>query len=278
MTALLHFAVGHVGFEIAFAEAGWAAPLAPLYTEFPLTGPADWRITVRYDPALLPAAPRWITHDATHTRFHLIRIAGELDLATRQAEVTTVDPDLAASALERVAAYACMHTLLHRHDSLLLHAGGIYWQGRGLVVTGHSGAGKTTLTRLALGYGEPFNDEMVIVDLSGPRPLLRSTPFIGFRTPPELRTRVNRVHPADCLLVLAHGAEFRLDPLPPAEAVLELLRTDIAAVERPASAARWMALAERLLQQVPARRLVFRPTPDVWSFLAHALETTPCAS
>lgn len=274
----IQFSVGGVGTAVTLPNTAWADELAPLYREFPLSGAVDWHVTLRYDPTLPPAEPRWIRHEGDFTRFHLISIAGEVDFASQEVEVTIARPDLAASALERAAAYGVMHTLLHRHNSLLLHAAGIHWQGLGILATGHSGAGKTTLTRLALGYGEPFNDEMVIADLSGPQPLLRSTPFLGFGTPPELRTRVNRVYPISLLLFLAHGPDFALQPLASSEAIWELLRTGIAAVDRPANSAHWMALAGQLLQRVPVYRLAFRPTTDVWAFLAHALEEPSCVS
>lgn len=94
-----------------------------------------------------------------------------------------------------------------------------------------------------------------------------------------MRRRINRAFPATTLLLLAHAPDFRLTPLEPAEAVLELLRTNIAAVERFSSATAWMAMIDRLLATLPAYRLHFRPTPDVWDFLAATLpEPALCVS
>ncbi|MER2598772.1 MAG: ATP-binding protein [Caldilineales bacterium] len=269
--------VSGVGAQVVLPDATWAAALAPLYHEFPLSGAVDWHVTLRYDPALPRADPPWIRHDQAITRFHLHRIAGEIDFAAQQIEVTSVSVDMAASALERAVAYGVLYSLLRR-NGLLLHAAGIQWQGRGLIVAGHSGAGKTTLARLAVGHAQPFNDEIVIADLAGPQPLLRSTPFLGFGTPPELQQRICRTCPATLLLLPAHGSEFALQPLEPAQAVLELLRSNIAAVDRPAHATRWLELVQRLLQQVPAYRLVFYPSTAVWDFLADTLGDSPCAS
>lgn len=137
------------------------------------------------------------------------------------------------AAFERTIAYACMQMLPREHASLLLHAAGILGRGKGLVVSGHSGAGKT---------------------------------------PPELARRANRAAPADALLLLAHAPDFELAKLSPSVAVMELLRTDIAAVEPLASAEAWMAAVERLVQAVPVYRLRFRPTSELWDFLAVALD------
>ena len=276
-------AVGGVGFQVTVPDDDWLAALAPLYGEFPLDCEPEWQVTVSYEPELDAAGrQRWIEHDGPLTRFQTNQYAGWIDLASGQAMTRIASPAVAPAALESALAYACMQTLPRTRDSLLLHAAGIHWRGCGLVVSGHAGAGKTTAARLAQGYGELFNDEMVIVDLSGPQPLLLSTPFVGPTTPPELVRRTNRCAPASVLLLLTHAPTFELQPLSPAEAALELLRTNLAAVERTASAAAWLAAVERLVPAVPAYRLRFRPSAELWDFLAAALGSTeggtPCGS
>lgn len=274
--------VGGVGFQVHLPDDAWLATLAPLYSEFSLDCEPDWQVTVSHEPDLAVAGQRWIEHEGLLTRFHVNSYAGWVDLERRQALVRTTDIGVGPAALEGTIAYACMQELPRTRQSLLLHAAGIYWQGRGLVVSGHAGAGKTTVARLAQGHGELFNDEMVIVDLSALQPMLLSTPFVGPTTPPELVRRVRRAVPASALLLLAHAPIFELRLLSPAEAVLELLRTNLAVVERTASAAAWLAMVDRLVQALPAYQLRFRPTPELWDFLAGALgltgEGTPCAS
>jgi hypothetical protein len=274
--------VGGIGFQVQLPDDAWLAALAPLYSEFALDCEPDWQVTITCDPYLAPDPPRWIEHDGPLTRFHVDGYAGWVDLERRQALVCASTLDNGASAVERGVGYACMHALLRQSQSLMLHAVGILWRGRGLVVSGHSGAGKTTTARLALGYGEPFSDEEVIVDLSGTRPLLLSTPFVAPGTPPELTQRVRRAVPAAALLLLTHAPDFRLTPMEPAEVAMELLRTNIAAVERVSSAVQWMDRVERLVHAMPAYRLHFRPTTELWDFLAGALDSAlsveSCAS
>lgn len=274
-------AVGGINFQVAVPDNVWRDRLAPLYRQFPSVGPPDWQVTLAYAPEFNLADARSIEHDGSVTRFQTNQYAGWIDLARAQALTRTGSLETAPAALESAVAYACMQTLPRTRDSVLLHAAGIQWRGHGLVVSGHAGAGKTTVAQLAQGYGELFNDEMVIVDLSGTQPLLLSTPFVGPTTTPDLVRRVNRCAPASVLLLLAHAPTFELLPLSPAESALELLRTNLAAVERTASAAAWLAAVDRLVQALPVYQLRFRPTTELWDFLAGAWNPRaeePCAS
>ena len=274
-------ALGGVGFQVTVPDDAWLATLAPLYGEFPLDCEPEWQVTVSHEPELDAAGQRWIEHDGLLTRFCVDGFAGWVDLERRQALVRTSSLAGGASAIERGVGYGCMHALLRERQGLMLHAAGILWRGHGLVASGPSGAGKTTMARLALACGEPFNDEVVIVDLAGSQPVLMSTPILGQGTPPELARRVKRAAPATALLLLAHGPAFELTPLDPAEAVMELLRTNIAAVERFDSARLWMERVDQLVRALPVYRLRFRPTAELWDFLAGALDgdrkVEPCA-
>ena len=265
-------AVGGIGFRVHLPDDAWLSELAPLYRAFPLTGEPGWQVAIRCDPEPASASERWIEHDGLLTRFSVDGFSGWIDLQRCQAEVRAASLAQGASAVERGVGYACMHAQLRQRHGLMLHAAGILWRGQGLVACGPSGAGKTTLARLALGHGDPFNDEVVVVDLAGPRPVVMSTPILGQGTPPELRQRVNRVAPLRAVLLLAHGPTFELTPVEPAEAVLELLRSNIAAVERLSSARLWMDRVDQLVRSAPVYRLRFRPTAELWEFLAGALD------
>ena len=115
---------------------------------------------------------------------------------------------------------------------------------------------------------EVLSDENVIVRLGAGGPELCSTPFWGFSTPPELIQRVNRRMPLAAIHLLTHAPAFRLTPLTAGQAVLALLTTEKVATERADSAAAWLAVAERLVAQIPLSRLEFLPTVQIWDFLA----------
>jgi len=56
--------------------------------------------------------------------------------------------------------------------------------------------------------------------------------------------------------------------LSPADAVTALLGTEKVATERVDSALAWLAVAGQLVERVPVYRLGFRPTVELWDFLA----------
>ncbi len=70
--------------------------------------------------------------------------------------------DSPALAAELLLGDSCHHLAGRSHGGLLLHAAGLAWQRRGLLLPGASGSGKTTLTAWLLGWGFGYlSDELV---------------------------------------------------------------------------------------------------------------------
>jgi hypothetical protein len=263
--------IGGVTFEVR-ADAGWLAALHKRYEAFLVEGQADWTVTLLAEPALdAPAAP-WVRHDDATTTFHVGYSRGVIDLGAGAAQVYAPSPVSGPAAVERVLAFLCSHDLPRRHNALLLHGAAVVRRGHGLALVGRSGTGKTTAARLASGHADVLTDESLIVSLAGGRPLLVSTPFWGASTPRELIQRVRRAAPLRALLLLEHGARFRLEPLSAGEAALALLTTEKLAVERVSSATAWLEVAGRLAAATPVYRLSSLPATELWSFLDRELE------
>ena len=265
--------------EIETSEPGWTAPLAERYAAFQSQAAPTWRVVIAHAPELAHADPAWIRHEGPVTRFHLFSLAGAIDLETRTAAVQAPAQRWAASALERTLTYILMQALPREHDGLLIHGAGVALNtsGAGYLFAGHSGAGKSTIAGLAQGVGQVLSDENMVVRLAGNEAELCSTPFWGQSTPPERVHRVNRRVPLAGIFMLEHTAGFELTPLRPAEAVAALLSTEKVATERVESAEAWLAVAGRLAATVPFFRLGFRPTAELWIFLARGSEQTPAS-
>jgi hypothetical protein len=271
MTHSLVLTVAGLSFAVTTPSAEWAAELAGRYSPFLSTARPGWRIDLRHEPGIDPAAPSWVIHEEQETRFSVGVIAGTIDLAGRQAEVAASAPGYGGSAVDRAISFILMQELPRRSAGLLLHGVATVRRGWGLAHCGRSGVGKTTTARLAAGHADVLVDENLVISLAGPQPRLLSTPFWGGSTPLEMIQRVNRQAPLRALLLLEHGPTFDLEPLADGEAVLALLTTEKVAIERVTSASAWLATAEALVARVPTYRFFFRPTAEMWPFLDEAL-------
>jgi len=266
--ACLTLAIAGVSIAVDLPDPGWGPTLRERYAAFLADGSAAaWQVAVTHDPRLEVAAGAWMRHEGPRTTFRMTEFEGWIDLAARQAAVSIPSEARAASALERTLAYLLMQALPRQHDGLLLHATAAVIAGRGYLFAGPSGAGKTTIARLAAGHADVLCDENIVVRLAAAGPELLSTPFWGMSSPPELIRRVAARVPLAAIYILAHAADFRLERLAPAQAVLALLTTEKVTTERPESAAAWLTVAERLIAAAPVYRLGFRPTTELWDFL-----------
>lgn len=254
---------------IEVAELAWRPILAARYAIFTTTAAASWLVRLDFDPTLDMTDRPVVEHVGDTTHFRVQSYRGWIDLAGRQAGVSAPAAERAPSAIERVLVYILMQMLPRECHGLLLHGVGVVWQGNGHVFFGPSGAGKTTLAERAVGHAEVLCDENVVVRIGTQGPELLSTPFWGHSTPPEMIQRVNRRVPLRALYSLEHAADFSLQRLSPAQAVVALSLTEKVAAERTSSADAWLAVAEHLVQRVPVYRLGVALQPGLWDFLAN---------
>src|SRR6266850_5211654 len=153
------------------------------------------------------------------------------------------------AALDQVL--AALETNLHRYtaeatsDMTFLHAGVVGWQGRAILLPGHSLSGKTTLVREMLRLGATYySDEFAVVDNSGnvhpfPRPLgiREDSTYAQTKYTPEMLGAASGVKPlplgAVVLCKYKAGARWRPASLSHGQGVLELIANSIAVRNRP---------------------------------------------
>ena len=163
-----------------------------------------------------------------------------------------------------------LHSLiLVRRGGFLLHAASAICDGRAYLFSGVSGAGKTTMTRIATSDVRLLTDEISYVRPENVRPdvdldrrIYRAfgTPFAG-----ELaKAGENTSAPIAALFFLEKGPENRIDELSSAEAVRRLMRNILFFAEDPALAEELLATACAFIASLPIRRLTFYPDSQVW--------------
>jgi hypothetical protein len=155
-----------------------------------------------------------------------------------------------------------LHSLiLARRGGFLLHAASAICDGRAFLFSGVSGAGKTTMTRIATPDVTLLTDEISYI-----RPDKRGdyqafgTPFAG-----ELaKAGANTSAPIGALFFLEKGPSNRIDDVPSAEAVRRLMRNILFFAEDPNLVEELLATACAFVATLPIRRLTFYPDSRVW--------------
>jgi hypothetical protein len=154
-----------------------------------------------------------------------------------------------------------VHSLvLAERGGLLLHAASAICDGRAYLFSGVSGAGKTTMTRLAPADITLLTDEISYLRPAAAGYAAFGTPFAG-----ELaRSGENCSASVAALFFLEKGPENRIDELASAEALRRLMRNILFFAEDKGLVEKIFATACDFVARVPIRRLTFYPDASVW--------------
>ena len=149
-----------------------------------------------------------------------------------------------------------MCRLLVSEGVLVVHGATVEYQGKALLFTGHSGAGKSTIAAIAESAGaRVLSDDRSIVTVRGSTPTVWGTPWHGThrRGSPE-------AIPLTAIFLLVQDLEDRADRVSPARATGELLVRLIHPGSRPEDVERLLDGVAAVTERVPMAELRFRPT------------------
>jgi len=168
-----------------------------------------------------------------------------------------------------------LHSLiLAKRGGFLLHAASAICEGSAFLFSGISGAGKTTMTRIATRDVTLLTDEISYVRPEDVRPDPNwpglqpgTTAYRAFGTPfaGELaKAGENTSAEIAALFFLEKGPDNRIDDLSSSEAVRRLMRNILFFAEDPALVEELLATACAFVASLPIRRLTFYPDSQVW--------------
>jgi hypothetical protein len=157
-----------------------------------------------------------------------------------------------------------VHTLmLARQGGFLMHSASAIRNGRAFLFAGVSGAGKTTISRLAPADATLLTDEISYVRKRGDGYTAFGTPFTG-----ELaKLGENVAAPIAALYLLAQGPENRIDPIAPGDAARSVLANVLFFAEDEELVQSLFHSAFEFVSRVPVSRLTFVPDSRVWELV-----------
>ena len=157
-----------------------------------------------------------------------------------------------------------VHSLiLAREGGFLVHSASAIRNGRAFLFSGLSGAGKTTISRLAPSDVTLLTDEISYVRRDGEGYRACGTPFAG-----ELaRLGENCSAPVATLFFLEQGPKNQIRPISSADAVRRLLRNILFFADDADLVKLVFRSALDFVTLVPARRLTFLPDERVWELV-----------
>lgn len=153
--------------------------------------------------------------------------------------------------------------LLVERGGFLLHASSAVRNGRAFLFSGVSGAGKTTIARLAPPDVTLLTDEISYVspDLRGYQ--AHGTPFAG-----DLgRIGENVRAPLSAVYLLAKGPENKVEPVGPAAAARALLENVLFFSRDSELVNSVFEVVCNFVSRVPVHRLIFAPDARVWEMI-----------
>ena len=157
-----------------------------------------------------------------------------------------------------------LHTLLlAREGGFLVHAASAVRNGRAFLFAGASGAGKTTISRLAPPDVTLLTDEISYVRRQNEGYFAFGTPFTGELAQPGENLRA----PVAALYLLAKGPENKIEPVAAAHAARGLLESILFFSQDPELVNLVFLSACEFVSRVPVYRLAFVPDSRVWDMI-----------
>jgi hypothetical protein len=236
---------------LANRYGGFTNPDARPVFEFDVEIAPSGKITDEEDLSVCFTGGRWVLERGD---FH-----AELDPGLRRGRIRQTANPYAIDAAFRI-----LHSLLlAKQGGLLVHAASAVRNGRAFLFVGASGAGKTTISRLAPPDATLLTDEISYVRRQGDGYIAYGTPFAGELARPGENVRA----PLAALYLLAQGPENKIEPVGEADATRAVLESVLFFAHDSELVGHVFDSVCELVRRIPVQRLTFVPDSSVWELI-----------
>lgn len=254
--------IGGTAIRIATSDAVFDEALRAQYAGF--IGPDrrdSIRMTVR--SILATGADPDADIEVKHENGCWVMVRGDFHASYTPAERTaTVHQTAGRYGID--SAIRIIHSLeLAERRGFLLHAASVIRDGRAFLFAGPSGAGKTTISRLAGEDTHLLTDEISCVRKCGNTWTAFGTPFAGELAQPGENLRAR----AEALYLLQHGPENQLEPLSATAATRSILRNVLFFAQDSRLSRLLFDTVCEFVESLRVFRLAFVPDARVWSLI-----------
>jgi hypothetical protein len=253
--------IGHIPIQLRCADAGFCSQIEQRYAGF-LSRSAlpEYRFEIRLESLSEPS-----DEDASVSRhgflWHVQRgdFRAVWDMRTRRGWIRQSANPYSLDTVLRIA-----HSLaLANRGGLLMHSASVVRKGRAFFFAGISGAGKTTMARLAPSDATVLTDEISYLRRTSSGYRAHGTPFAG-----ELaRVGANIAAPIAAIYLLEKGPVNRIDPVEQSQAARALMRHILFFAQDSGLVKRVFESALDLVSRVAVARLTFLPDERVWDLI-----------
>jgi hypothetical protein len=153
--------------------------------------------------------------------------------------------------------------MVFQTEGMMVHGAGIRHNGSGYLFFGHSGSGKTTVSRSSVN-DEVLNDDLVALMPQGNTWRMYSTPFWN---PTQVKPK-SLAAPLTAMYRLIQDNKVYLESFKTGQALAEFMANIPIISSNPTQSECLMERCITLLRQVPAYRLHFLPDDSFWQVIA----------
>ena len=265
LTATEHrtaIAIGGVTVQVNASDPHFIRMLEARYAGFLESGqPPDYEFDIDLAPPANADPDADVSVFREGRKWHLERgdFRAEWDPVSRRGHIRQSVNPYSIDAVLRI-----VHSLvLAGQGGMLVHASSAVRNGRAFLFAGVSGAGKTTISRLAPPDVMLLTDEISYLRHDRGGYMAYGTPFYGELAKPGDNIRA----PLAALYLLAKGDANTIEPVAPTEATRALLECILFFAHDPELVGRVFESACELVTRVPVFRLTFFPDARVWELI-----------